>query len=89
MSLRATTSATRHSTTKEVDAGTRQSSNAERKVGQVAEDGEQTDKEAATKVEGPPPPPDGGYGWVCTACCFFINAHTWGEHGHCRDTKCW
>lgn len=18
-------------------------------------------------------PPDGGYGWVCVACCFFIN----------------
>ncbi|KAK3067671.1 hypothetical protein LTS18_000985, partial [Coniosporium uncinatum] len=23
-------------------------------------------------------PPNGGYGWVCTACCFWINAHTWG-----------
>lgn len=23
-------------------------------------------------------PPDGGYGWVCVACCFFINGHTWG-----------
>jgi len=23
-------------------------------------------------------PPDGGYGWVCTGCNFFINAHTWG-----------
>jgi MFS family permease len=23
-------------------------------------------------------PPNGGYGWVCVACCFFINAHTWG-----------
>ena len=23
-------------------------------------------------------PPDGGYGWVCTACLFFINANTWG-----------
>lgn len=22
--------------------------------------------------------PDGGYGWVCVACTFFINAHTWG-----------
>lgn len=22
--------------------------------------------------------PDGGYGWVCVACCFLINAHTWG-----------
>jgi hypothetical protein len=23
-------------------------------------------------------PPNGGYGWVCVATCFFINAHTWG-----------
>ena len=23
-------------------------------------------------------PPDGGYGWVCVWCTFFINAHTWG-----------
>jgi len=23
-------------------------------------------------------PPNGGYGWVCVACCFFINASTWG-----------
>lgn len=23
-------------------------------------------------------PPDGGYGWVCVACSFAINAHTWG-----------
>lgn len=22
--------------------------------------------------------PDGGYGWVCVACTFLINAHTWG-----------
>ena len=22
--------------------------------------------------------PNGGYGWVCVACCFLINAHTWG-----------
>ncbi|PNY28546.1 transporter MCH2 [Tolypocladium capitatum] len=26
----------------------------------------------------PPPPPDGGYGWVCMVCCATINAHTWG-----------
>jgi len=26
-------------------------------------------------------PPDGGYGWVCTACVFMINAHTWGING--------
>jgi hypothetical protein len=23
-------------------------------------------------------PPDGGYGWVCVASTFWINAHTWG-----------
>jgi MFS family permease len=23
-------------------------------------------------------PPDGGYGWVCVACNFLINGHTWG-----------
>lgn len=26
----------------------------------------------------PPPPPNGGYGWVCTACVSIINGHTWG-----------
>lgn len=23
-------------------------------------------------------PPNGGYGWVCVACVFLVNAHTWG-----------
>lgn len=23
-------------------------------------------------------PPDGGYGWICVMCSWFINAHTWG-----------
>ncbi|KAF2422598.1 MFS general substrate transporter [Tothia fuscella] len=23
-------------------------------------------------------PRDGGYGWICCGCCFFINGHTWG-----------
>ena len=22
--------------------------------------------------------PDGGYGWICVVCNFWINAHTWG-----------
>ena len=22
--------------------------------------------------------PNGGYGWVCVACVFFLNSHTWG-----------
>lgn len=25
-----------------------------------------------------PPPPNGGYGWVCTICTAIINGHTWG-----------
>lgn len=25
-----------------------------------------------------PPPPNGGYGWVCTACVATINGHSWG-----------
>lgn len=29
-------------------------------------------------VKKPDVPPDGGYGWVCVACVFLINAHTWG-----------
>lgn len=24
---------------------------------------------------------DGGYGWVCVACMFFISANTWGVNG--------
>ena len=27
--------------------------------------------------------PDGGYGWVCVACNFWINAHTWGVNSVC------
>lgn len=23
-------------------------------------------------------PPNGGYGWVCVGCAFWINANTWG-----------
>ena len=43
------------------------------------------DQDAATEPQSqfekpsqPDEPPDGGYGWVCVACAFFINAHTWG-----------
>ena len=25
--------------------------------------------------------PNGGYGWVCVACSFLINMHTWGING--------
>ncbi|KAL8760353.1 MAG: hypothetical protein Q9199_000135 [Rusavskia elegans] len=28
--------------------------------------------------EAPPPPLNGGYGWVCTLCVALINANTWG-----------
>lgn len=28
-------------------------------------------------------PPNGGYGWVCTACVFLVNAHTWGVNSVC------
>jgi hypothetical protein len=37
---------------------------------------EQTVSALSEKIEDIPP--DGGYGWVCTGCNFFINAHTWG-----------
>ncbi|GME53083.1 Major facilitator superfamily [Neofusicoccum parvum] len=29
-------------------------------------------------VQDPAAVPDGGYGWVCVACVFFLNACTWG-----------
>ena len=28
---------------------------------------------------------DGGYGWVCVACVFFVNAHTWGLNSVCTS----
>lgn len=37
--------------------------------------GRQTTMTAQPKV---PPPPNGGYGWVCTVCSAIINGHTWG-----------
>jgi hypothetical protein len=34
-------------------------------------------------------PPDGGYGWICTACVFLINAHTWvrSSPGHFTEEQ--
>jgi hypothetical protein len=38
---------------------------------------------------------NGGYGWVCVACVFWLNAHTWGinsvgktlqQHSHSRKS---
>ncbi|KAH7155722.1 major facilitator superfamily domain-containing protein [Dactylonectria estremocensis] len=36
------------------------------------------DKASPVQLNEPPPPPNGGYGWVCTASVATINAHTWG-----------
>jgi hypothetical protein len=38
------------------------------------------DPESPIPIEDKQPdiPPDGGYGWVCVACVFLINGHTWG-----------
>ncbi|KAL4959650.1 MCT family MFS transporter [Aspergillus stella-maris] len=33
---------------------------------------------AVDKISGDDLPPDGGYGWVCVASVFWLNAHTWG-----------
>ena len=33
------------------------------------------ENEAASTV---PPPPDGGYGWVCVLACLLVNGFTWG-----------
>lgn len=38
----------------------------------------QETQEPAHQSEQIAPPPDGGYGWVCTISCATINAHTWG-----------
>ena len=43
-----------------------------------SQDVERSSQEKSHEFD-PPPPPNGGYGWVCVACTFFINAHTWGK----------
>jgi len=35
-------------------------------------------QDSANVVEQEDTPPNGGYGWVCVACVFLINANTWG-----------
>lgn len=52
----------------------------------LADENPQVSSTADEKNEGsvtegdnvPPPPPNGGYGWVCAACVATVNAHTWG-----------
>lgn len=43
--------------------------------GTDAENGHVDQTQASSEID---VPPDGGYGWVCVACIFMINAHTWG-----------
>ncbi|KAI1617096.1 MFS transporter, MCP family, solute carrier family 16, member 10 [Exophiala viscosa] len=40
--------------------------------------GEANDNPPPDAVAAEDVPPNGGYGWVCTACVFLINAHSWG-----------
>ncbi len=39
---------------------------------------EEPQPQAEEHVVFPDTPTDGGYGWVCVACVFFINFETWG-----------
>jgi len=34
--------------------------------------------EISNAVEPEDVPPNGGYGWICVFCVFWVNAHTWG-----------
>ena len=36
------------------------------------------EKAPTSDTKGVDVPPNGGYGWVCVACVFWINSHTWG-----------
>jgi len=44
---------------------------------EVEKEAEQT-LQPTTTTQSQDVPPDGGYGWVCVAAVFMINAHTWG-----------
>lgn len=47
-------------------------------------------EDAATVPEQTPQPlPEGGYGWVCVASGFLINAHTWGVNSVWLHTTYW
>ncbi|KAF7860628.1 hypothetical protein EAF04_008148 [Stromatinia cepivora] len=49
------------------------------KTHSVEDQGHYTDDPERIEVSKPiDVPPDGGYGWVCVACVFLINGHTWG-----------
>lgn len=49
--------------------------------------GEQKSANAEARYDEDALPPDGGYGWVCVACVFWINAHTWGINS--VSFPCW
>lgn len=45
----------------------------------AAPDTEKQAEQSPTPQQSPvQPPPNGGYGWICTLCVALINAHTWG-----------
>lgn len=35
-----------------------------------------------------PPPPDGGYGWVCVIACLLVNMFSWGVVSVSRSLTC-
>ena len=51
---------------------------------EVSNDLEQTGQAGTKEVD---VPPDGGYGWICVACVFLINTHTWGVNSVCIPSQ--
>ena len=45
---------------------------------ELSQDHDHQQEQQQRPVQQPDPPPNGGYGWVCTIACAVINAHTWG-----------